>query len=117
MPPEPWVVRNPSVERPFAGAQIPMATKSAQEQAGKGYPRTARSKAFIISATGLWWFTAGQASPDEAVRRGLERRRTYDRRRLCRRRALDDTGPDPDPEVKVVDLVNEALFGVLAGPA
>ena len=117
MPPEPWVARNPSVERPFVGAQIPMAAKSAQEQAAKGYPPTARSKAFIISPTGLWWFTAGQASPDEAVRRGLERC-GYTTGVACMAIAVDDTFVVPIPTLaKVVGFYRpEALFGVQAGP-
>ncbi len=113
MPPEPWVKRNPSVERPFAAAQLPLATPNAKDQANKSYPGFARSKALVLAPNGNWWSTSAQASPEEAMRRSLERC-GYASADACMVIAVDDTFVIPIPTLaKAVGLYRpDALFGV-----
>ncbi len=73
MPPEPWLARNPAVEQPFVAANVPLISAAYKERINTGYPRLPGSKALVISPNGEWVFSAGDSSPDEAVRRGLER--------------------------------------------
>src|SRR5262245_29566138 len=70
MPPPPWVVRNPAVEKPFAANLVPLraaSTKATMEQ----YATSRSPKALAVSSRAYAHFT-GQTSQDEAMRRALE---------------------------------------------
>jgi TIR domain-containing protein len=70
MPPAPWVVRNPAVEKPFAVNQAPLQAanyKAAMERYAAGQ----LPKALAASSRGYAAFY-GQSSQDEAMRRALE---------------------------------------------
>ena len=113
MPPEPWLVRNPAVERPFVAAEIPMIDATLVERVNTGYRRASRSKGLVISPTGTWFYTSGQSGPDDAIRRTLERC-GYMTASVCMVVAVDDTFVVPVPtSAKVVGFYRpEALFGV-----
>jgi hypothetical protein len=70
MPPEPWFVRNPSVERPFASNDVPLLSRAdqAQLQNTLTWPK---SWALAISSRS-WSYFRNQESPGEAIRRSLE---------------------------------------------
>jgi hypothetical protein len=113
MPAEPWIVRNPAIERPFVAAQIPLAGQEARDTLNKGYPVAARAKAVVISPNGRWWTTTAQSSQDEAVRRSLERC-GYAGGVACMVMGIDDTFVIPIPTLmKVVGFYRlEGLVGV-----
>jgi len=70
MPPAPWVVRNPAVEKPFAVSQAPLQAarfKAAMER----YAAGAAPKALAVSSRG-YASLYGAGSQDEAIRRALE---------------------------------------------
>jgi hypothetical protein len=71
VPPKPWI--NPSGERPFAGADIPLIAQGSRDSAETRYRRAARPKAFVVGPDGRFYFSNGQSSAEEAVRRTLER--------------------------------------------
>ena len=113
LPPEPWVVRNPSVERSFVAAEMPLATSSSRDQANKSYPASARPKALVLAPNGNWWSSSAQASLADAMRRSLERC-GYATGDPCMVIAVDDTFVVPIPTLaKVVGFYRQgALFGV-----
>jgi adenylate cyclase len=113
MPREPWLVRNPAIERPFVAAQVPLASQSSTDQLNKSYPVAARAKAVVISPSLHWWMTPGQFSHDDAVRRSLERC-GYINGVACTVVAVDDTFVIPIPTlVKVVGFYRpEGLGGI-----
>jgi hypothetical protein len=72
LPPEPWVLRDPAVERAFVAGDLPFVDDAKREAINKGYTPARKSKALAISSRGSYSFYVGQASQDEAIRRGLE---------------------------------------------
>jgi hypothetical protein len=96
MPPAPWVIRNPSVERPFVANDLPLLSEEYRQQAAKNYLRFARSKAFVVSPTGSRMAYYGEPSPEEAMRRALERC-GFDSGHACMVVAIDDTFVVPIP--------------------
>jgi len=70
MPPAPWVVRNPTVEKPFAVNLAPLRAASFQA-AMERYAAGQAAKALAVSTRGYASFYA-QTSQDEAMRRALE---------------------------------------------
>ena len=111
MPSTPWI-RNPSVERPFVAAEFPMSRPEWKDKA-KPYRGWPRSKALVIAPTGFWYVTFAQSSPEEAMRRTLERC-GYLLGLACMVLAVDDTFVIPVPTLaKAVGFYRpEALFGV-----
>jgi class 3 adenylate cyclase len=73
MPPEPWVIRDPSIETPFSVEAIPMVTEQARANLERQYRNGRTPKAAAISLQGRQSNAVGQSSIDEAVRRALER--------------------------------------------
>jgi TIR domain len=70
MPPAPWLVRNPAVEKPFAANLAPLHAvnvKAAMER----YATAQLPKALALSSRSYAYFY-GQTSQDEAMRRALE---------------------------------------------
>jgi hypothetical protein len=96
MPPTPWVVHNATAERPFAAADIPMVPPVSRERAAKNYQAYPRSKTYVISTTGTPYLTYGQSSPEDVVRRTLERC-GYESSEPCMVVAVDDTFVIPVP--------------------
>jgi hypothetical protein len=88
MPPKPWV--NASVQRPFAAAELPMASQEIKDSAERRYGHSPRSKALVISPNGRLFLTSTESGPEEAMRRTLERC-GYVSKAACLVVALDDT--------------------------
>ena len=108
MPPEPWLVRDPSIETPFAIDAVPLANDAIRGNLQKIFRNGRKSKAFAVSPQGLGGMFVAQGSPEEAVRRALE---------LCGGRAgvacviiaVDDAFVVPIPAtMKVVGLFRAA---------
>ena len=113
MPPEPWIVRNPAIERPFVAAQIPLTDPASRDHLNKSYAGAARAKAIVMAPSGRWWTTTANSSQDEAVRRSLERC-GYTSGVACMVMGIDDTFVIPIPTLaKVVGFYRpEGLVGV-----
>jgi TIR domain len=70
MPPAPWIVRNPAIERPLVVNQVPLLSPSTRPEFER-YLAGPVPKALAISTRGFG-YVIGQESVDEAVRRALE---------------------------------------------
>ncbi len=71
-PPQPWIVRNLSIEKPFTAQDVPLISEGTRQQLEKGHAIRGRSKALAISASGEISGRAEEASVEQAVRRALE---------------------------------------------
>lgn len=111
MPPLPWV--NASVQRPFVSAELPMTSQEGKDAAERRYRRASRSKALVIGPGGRFYLSSAESSPEEAMRRSLERC-GYVSRSTCLVVAVDDTYVAAVPTLaKVVGFYRQdALFGV-----
>jgi class 3 adenylate cyclase/type II secretory pathway pseudopilin PulG len=108
MPPEPWIIRNPAIERPFATKDLPIITDNARANVEARYPQARQSKALALSPHGNAFFYVGQPSLDEAVRRALENCGTL-AGVACLLVALDDNFVVPIPAtMKTVGLFHAA---------
>ena len=72
LPPEPWLVANTSVERPFDAMNLPLVGDRTKAMLAKEYGDGAKPKALAISSVGAWSSVHAQSSLDEAIRRTLE---------------------------------------------
>jgi DNA-binding winged helix-turn-helix (wHTH) protein len=72
MPPQPWIVRNPSIETPFAAKDVPLISERTLRLLENSYAKSARTKVLALSAAGNITGRAAEASVEQAVRRGLE---------------------------------------------
>ena len=69
MPPEPWVSREPAIERPFDAKDVPLIPDT--EWAQRNYVPRAKPKALAIARTGYSMAGIGE-NTDEVARRALE---------------------------------------------
>jgi hypothetical protein len=111
MPPMPWA--NASVQRPFVSAELPITSAEGKDSIERQYPRSSRSKALVIAPNGHVFTTTAEVSPEEAMRRGLERC-GYISRTPCLVIAVDDSFVTTVPTLaKAVGFYRQdALFGV-----
>jgi hypothetical protein len=72
LPPQPWLVPNPSVERPFDPMYVPLIGDRPKTTLAKDYGSGAKSKALALSPTGVWSYVSGNSSPEEAIRTSLQ---------------------------------------------
>jgi len=72
VPPEPWLLRDPAIEKPFAAKDVPLVRDLDRTWLEKNVVPGGKPKAVAIGSgrTSSFW---GQSSTDEAVRRSLER--------------------------------------------
>jgi hypothetical protein len=73
LPPQPWLIPNPSVERPFDSMYVPLIGDRSKATLAKDYGGGATSKALALAPTGMWNFASGNSSPEDAIRLTLER--------------------------------------------
>jgi hypothetical protein len=73
MPPAPWLIRDPSVERPFVAADLPVVSPATRDEAAKNYLSRPKSKAYVIGPARGGAYFSHQPHPEEAMRRALER--------------------------------------------
>jgi hypothetical protein len=71
LPPEPWLVRDPSIERPLVAKDIPLITDGERDWIDKNFLAMRTPKALAI-AVGHFAYFIGQSDSDETVRRSLE---------------------------------------------
>jgi hypothetical protein len=71
LPPEPWLVPNTSVERPFDAMNLPLVVDRSKTTLANEYGGGAKPKALALSPAGAWSYVGGE-SPEEAIRRALE---------------------------------------------
>jgi hypothetical protein len=72
LPPQPWLVSNPSVERSFDPMYVPLIGDRTKTTLAKDYGGGVKSKALALSPTGAFTYLFGNSSPEEAIRRTLE---------------------------------------------
>ena len=117
MPPEPWINRDPAIDRPFAAKDIPLLNDNARASADNRYAQARSPKALAMSPQGTIAFYVRQASLDEAARRALESCGTG-AGVPCLLVALDDQLVVPIPtSMKVVGLFHAAGNPLIAPDA
>jgi class 3 adenylate cyclase len=72
LPPTPWIVHDPSTERPLVAAEVPMVRDGQRKSIEERYLRGRKSKAIAVGPGGQMFFFYNQDSPEEAARRTLE---------------------------------------------
>jgi class 3 adenylate cyclase len=72
MPPEPWLLRDASIETPFAAASLPLVNDQVRASVEKVFINGRKPKALAVSPQGMVGTFTGQTSLDESVRRALE---------------------------------------------
>jgi len=73
LPPEPWVVRDPMIERPFVAKDIPLLNDASRAYLAKWYGVPGLyAKALAVSPLGADSSYRRQGSPEEAERRALQ---------------------------------------------
>ena len=72
LPPTPWIVHDPSTERPLVAAEVPLVREGQRKSIEERYMRGRKSKAIAVGPGGQMFFFFNQDSPEEAARRTLE---------------------------------------------
>jgi hypothetical protein len=72
LPPTPWIVHDPSTERPLVAAEVPLVREGQRRGIEERYIRGRKSKAIAVGPGGQLFFFFNQESPEEAARRSLE---------------------------------------------
>jgi adenylate cyclase len=72
MPPQPWVRRDPAIERPFATKDVPMTRDQGKARIEALYPQGRKTKSLSIGPNGQFFFNVGQENVEESTRRSLE---------------------------------------------
>jgi Caspase domain len=109
MPPPPWLVRNPAVERPFASKDLPLMSDNSRAFWDKTYPRANKTKALALAPQGEAFDFAGIETADEAIRRALESC-GYTAGVPCMIVAVDDNFVVPIPTtMKIVGIFHAGL--------
>ena len=72
LPPTPWIVRDPSIERPLVAAEVPLLREGQKRSVEERFMRGRKSKAIAVGPGGQMFFFFNQETPEEAARRSLE---------------------------------------------
>lgn len=72
MPPLPWFVRDPSIERPLVVSDMPLLRDDGKMRVENNYLPARAAKALALGSLGGFFFYVNQDNTDEAVRRTLE---------------------------------------------
>jgi class 3 adenylate cyclase len=116
MPPQPWIRRDPAIERPFMADDVPLLIERGRSTASR-YSEGRGPKALAMSPQGTANFYVRQRNLDEAVRRSLEACGAG-AGVPCLLVALDDQLVVPIPSImKAVGLFHAAANPLLAPDA
>ncbi len=72
LPPEPWLISDPAIERPFVLTDLPLALPNARNAITQRYVSGPTPKALALAPSGHIGFYVNQANQLEAARRALE---------------------------------------------
>ena len=72
LPPAPWIVHDPSTERPVAAGEVPLVRDGQKRSIEERYMPGRKSKAIAVGPGGQMFFYFSQETPEEATRRALE---------------------------------------------
>jgi hypothetical protein len=73
LPPQPWIVRDASVESAFAAAEVPLVSDASRRALEDEYAKARKPKALAVSANGFYSPYTSVVGIEEAARRALER--------------------------------------------
>lgn len=114
MPPQPWIIRDPPVETPFAPKDVPLVPEGSVQRIERGYAKDRKPKALAISPTGIYSSYGGEANIEQAVRRALERC-GYNARVACMIIALDDVFAVPIPRsMKIIGFAKPGTINAIS---
>ena len=114
MPQQPWIIRDPSIERPFAVADTPLIAETARQALEKDFAKARKTKALALSASGFYSAYTSQTGSEEAVRRALERCGSNSGA-ACMIVALDDIFVVPIPKsMKAVGFARPGTINAIA---
>jgi hypothetical protein len=113
MPPQPWFVRDPSIERPFVAADVPLISSQNKKNIER-YEWSVVFKAVAISPTGVSSIYTNMESAEHAARSALERC-GYHAGVACMVIALDDNFIVPIPKsMRVIGFYHPDALGAVA---
>src|SRR5260370_37448180 len=72
LPPTPWIVHDPSTERPLVAAEVPLVHEGPRKSIEERYMRGRKSKAIAVGPGGQMFLFFNQDSPEEVARWTLE---------------------------------------------
>jgi len=72
LPPQPWVRRDASTERPFAVKDMPMVREPGKERLERAYMPGRKPRSVALGPGGQFFFNFNMDSPEESLRRNLE---------------------------------------------
>ncbi len=114
MPPAPWVIRDPSTERPFVTTDVPLVGEKTRKRIARGYAKNRKPKALALSENGNYSSYRSDFAVDDAIRRALERCGS-NHGAACMIVAVDDTFVVPIPRsAKAVGFARPAAINAIA---
>ncbi len=114
LPPEPWIIRDPSIELPFVAKDVPLVSDSMRSSMEQIYAKSHKPKALVVSSTGYYTYFGSEPSIQEAVRRSLEWCGDHTQT-ACQLVVIDDTFVVPIPKLrKVVGLFRPGAVNAIA---
>lgn len=117
MPPLPWVRHDPTTERAFSAAEMPLAHDAGRARLDAAYGPGRRSKAIALGPNGQFFFGVGADLVDDVVRRNLESCGAQSGT-ACMIVALDDAFVVPVPTVmKATGFFHAASHPAIAAEA
>jgi hypothetical protein len=72
VPPQPWIRRDPSTEKPFVAKDLPLVRDQGKARIENTYPPARKVKSIAIGPGGAFFFNNGYENTEESVRRNLE---------------------------------------------
>ena len=117
LPPLPWVRHDPSTERAFSAAEMPLVHDAGRARLEANYGPGRRSKAIALGPNGQFFFSIGADLVDDVVRRNLEACGAQ-AGTACMIVALDDAFVVPVPTVmKATGFFHAASHPAIAAEA
>jgi adenylate cyclase len=72
MPPQPWIRRDPSTERPFAVNEVPLIRDVGKAKLESTFPQSHKPRTLAIGPGGQFTFITNSETVEESARRSLE---------------------------------------------
>jgi adenylate cyclase len=117
LPPTPWIVHDPSTEKPLVAADVPLLREAQRKSVEERYVPGRKSKAIAVGPGGQMFFYFNQDTPEEAARRSLESCGAF-AGVPCKVIAVDDVFVVPVPStLKITGLFRAASNSSIAAEA
>ena len=72
LPPQPWIRRDPSIEKPFAAKDMPLVRDTGRARLESYYAPGRKAKSIAIGPGGQFFYNIGVEAAEDSARRNLE---------------------------------------------